>query len=190
MWQSFPHPKGTCDYGTCLSSTRPHQAFDVYRNASDTGLGCVLTQKYRVIAMLYELFDIINRSMSNIWSQARSMRLEIYSAANLICNFLSTKSHNETVWSGMQKKIIQGRLSRYFVCHLNWTNSSWPNHDMMEGLKFSSTGSLKERGSLNVFAATRMEFCGSNLHSGFNESWAPKQILDKAHLSEDFHSPR
>ena len=104
MWQSFPHPKGTCDYGTCLSSTRPHQAFDVYRNASDTGLGCVLTQKYRVIAMLYELFDIINRSTSNIWSQARSMRLEIYSAANLICNFLSTKSHNETVWSGMQKK--------------------------------------------------------------------------------------
>jgi hypothetical protein len=29
-----------------------------------------------------------------------------------------------------------------------------------------------------------MEFYGSNLHSGFNGSWAPKQILDKARISK------
>ena len=115
--------------------------------------------------MLHDLSDIINRSMSNIWSQARSMRLGIYFTTNLIWNCLFVKSRNEIqIW------LFQDTLDSLS----DWTNSSWPNHHVMKTLKSLSTSSLTERGSLNVFAATRMEFCGSNLHSGFNESWALK----------------
>jgi hypothetical protein len=50
MWKSFPHSLGTPDYSVVLAQPDNTKPFDVYCDASGTGLGCVLMQDNRVIA--------------------------------------------------------------------------------------------------------------------------------------------